>query len=89
MKNNEKRLELIMFFGGMCNKCSYDENLSALHFHHINPSEKSFSISGTNLSRPFNELLREAQKCVLVCANCHADIHNKTKKKLNVLRCLI
>lgn len=67
------KLRLIAFFGGKCKLCGYDRHEGALEFHHLDPSKKDFSISGK--SHSFNRLLEEAKKCVLLCSNCHSEVH--------------
>ncbi len=64
--------------GGKCSICKYDKCLDALHFHHTDPRTKRFEISKAiwgNVKVTELELQSEVQKCVLVCANCHAEIH--------------
>lgn len=63
-------------FGGACCVCGYDEYLPALHFHHIDPKKKSFGL-GRGGGKSYTELLREAEKCVLVCSICHIKLHGK------------
>jgi transposase len=62
--------------GGKCKACGYDRYLGALQFHHLDPSTKSFSLSRRGCTRAFAELKAEAAKCVLLCANCHAEVEN-------------
>lgn len=68
------KLKLIEYKGGKCQICGYNKCISALEFHHVNPEEKDFGISGQ--SRSFEKLKNEVDKCVLVCANCHREIHD-------------
>jgi transposase/DNA-directed RNA polymerase subunit RPC12/RpoP len=65
---------LVAEAGGRCQRCGYDRFLGALHFHHIDPESKSFSLSMRGCTRSFAELRAEAAKCVLLCANCHATV---------------
>lgn len=67
------KLLLIEYAGGKCKICDYNKSVTALQFHHINPEEKDFSIGGKSVS--LEKLKKEVDKCVLVCANCHAEIH--------------
>lgn len=62
--------------GGSCRVCGYSRYLGALQFHHLDPSAKSFSLSRRGCTRAFAELQAEAAKCVLLCANCHAEVEN-------------
>jgi hypothetical protein len=56
-----------------CHRCGFSEEC-ALHAHHVVPSEKSFAISSGN-TKALQDLVKEANKCILLCANCHAVIH--------------
>lgn len=47
--------------------------IGALEFHHLNPNKKDFGISGGTKS--FETLRPEVDKCILVCSNCHREIH--------------
>ena len=69
----DKKIKLIEYKGGKCWKCGYDKCNNALDFHHINSDEKSFSISSNSFS--FAKMKAEADKCVLLCANCHREFH--------------
>jgi hypothetical protein len=60
--------------GGECRLCGYDRCVSALHFHHVDPDTKSFAIAGQGVTRSLAGAREEAQKCVLLCANCHAEV---------------
>jgi len=66
--------KLVDYKGGKCEICGYSKCIEALHFHHRNPEEKDFSISGKSLS--FERLKEEVNKCILVCSNCHTEIHS-------------
>lgn len=69
--------QLVLYKGGKCEKCGYDKCEQALHFHHLNSKEKDFQLSelynlfGCDLEKA----KKEADKCILVCANCHTEIH--------------
>ena len=49
--------------------------IGALEFHHKNPKEKEFLISGPRLTYSLKRLTEEAKKCELLCSNCHKEIH--------------
>lgn len=71
--------------GGKCEICGYDKNMSALEFHHNNPEEKDFEIDIRHFSNTSIEKLKnELSKCILVCANCHREIHNPTLNISNI-----
>lgn len=60
--------------GGGCAVCGYDRYIGALHFHHVEPAEKRFQLSERGLTRSLTILRKEAANCVLLCANCHAEV---------------
>lgn len=66
--------KLVDYKGGKCVKCSYDKSIRALQFHHLDPTEKDFTIGGKSYS--FEKLKKEVDKCILVCSNCHCEIHD-------------
>lgn len=68
---------LVEYKGGECERCGYNKCIDALEFHHKDPSEKDFTISGKSWA--FERLKKEADKCILVCSNCHKEIHFKLK----------
>jgi DNA-binding CsgD family transcriptional regulator len=68
-----KRL-LVEEGGGQCQICGYDRCISALEFHHLVPAEKSFSLSHRGVARSIAKARAEASKCMLLCANCHAEV---------------
>lgn len=75
LSRNNKKIKLVKYFGGKCSKCGYDKSYKALQFHHLDPNKKEFTISGLDCS--FEKSLEEAKKCILVCANCHAEIEEE------------
>jgi len=84
-----RKIKLIEIVGGGCKHCGYAANISALHFHHIDASEKSFKLGARILSnRSWDAILQEAQKCKLLCANCHSEIHNSELMFDNAIRIL-
>lgn len=69
------KLEALEYKGGSCEKCGYDKCPGALGFHHLDPSQKDFGISRVR-GRNLNEIIKkELDKCMLLCANCHAETH--------------
>ena len=71
-KNNAILLKMEQ--GGRCVKCGYDKCMDALQFHHLDPKQKEFSL-GQKRQSTLSVLRKEIEKCILVCANCHAEIH--------------
>ena len=62
-------------YGAKCSKCGYDKCMAALEFHHLDPTVKEGKIIGSTLSLEKQRV--EASKCILVCANCHREMHSK------------
>jgi hypothetical protein len=60
--------------GGRCQLCGYDRYIGALEFHHLDPATKNFGLSIRGLTPAIAALRVEAQKCVLLCSNCHAEV---------------
>ena len=70
------KVKLIHYLGGKCKECGYDKPISSVYdFHHRDPNTKKFGISGKTIS--FEKLRIEADKCDLLCKNCHMELHEK------------
>lgn len=65
---------LVCEAGGCCCVCGYGRYAGALQFHHLDPAAKSYSLSERGISRSLSNARAEVAKCVLVCANCHAEL---------------
>ena len=62
--------------GGKCMICGYDKCQRALSFHHLDPKKKSFGISEKGLTRSWDKIKEELDKCILICSNCHMEVHD-------------
>jgi hypothetical protein len=69
---------LIEEAGGRCVLCGYDRSPAALQFHHVEPGAKAFAIAQRGVTRSLAAARAEARKCVLLCANCHAEVEAGT-----------
>lgn len=78
-KIKEKAVE---YKGGKCEICGYDKCIDALEFHHLDPSQKDFGISKEGYSNKWENIQKELDKCIMVCANCHREIHSRDHKKI-------
>jgi transposase len=65
---------LVAEAGGACRLCGYDRSPAALHFHHVDPEQKSFGLALRGVARSLERCRAEVRKCVLLCANCHAEV---------------
>jgi hypothetical protein len=76
-RGRERKLRLIHLKGAKCQRCGYQRNYAALEFHHPDPHKKEFQLDTRALSnRKWVSVLHEAGKCMLLCANCHAEEHH-------------
>lgn len=74
-----RKAKLMTLKGNKCAICNYNKNSAALCFHHI--KEKSFSLDSRHISNTtWEKLLIEAEKCILLCCNCHMEIHYPNNK---------
>ena len=69
----------IKYKGGKCQLCGYKRCEDALEFHHVSPSKKDFGVSKDGLTRSWEKVQKEIDKCILVCANCHRELHNQKR----------
>jgi len=74
-RRKEIRKMAIDFLGGKCQFCEYDRCSAALDFHHLDEENKKFGLSQNGMTRSWEKTKRELKKCILVCANCHREIH--------------
>jgi transposase len=65
---------LVAEAGGQCVACGYDRYVGALQFHHLDPTQKRLMINAAGATLSLAALREEAAKCVLLCANCHAEV---------------
>lgn len=75
---------LVEYKGGKCEICGYNKCIGALEFHHLDCKEKDFGISAKGYTRSIEINKKEVDKCILVCANCHREIHEKDKNNASV-----
>jgi hypothetical protein len=68
------KAELVAEAGGHCAVCGYNRCIAALSFHHLDPAEKSFGVARGGVTLGIARMREEARKCVLLCANCHAEV---------------
>ena len=72
----EKRTLITQLFGDKCLRCGYCECYAALDFHHVNPLEKEHRPRDlVNGFSSISKMLKELEKCVMLCSNCHRSFH--------------
>ncbi len=72
-RRSKLREQAVAFKGGRCEICGYSKCIEALDFHHLDSFTKDFTISDRMTS--FEAIEAELKKCVLLCANCHREVH--------------
>lgn len=65
----------VEYKGGCCQLCGYNRCLRALSFHHVDPSQKDFSL-GSKHCFSVEKIKLELDKCVCLCHNCHDEVEN-------------
>ncbi len=70
------KVRVIESMGGKCVCCGYKKCADAMHLHHLNPEEKETGVSYWYRNpHSWHKIVAELQKCILVCSNCHSEIH--------------
>ncbi len=70
-----RRKEVICHLGGSCMGCGYSLCIRNLVFHHVVEETKSFNLQERVFSKSWASLTLEVRKCVLLCHNCHGEVH--------------
>lgn len=65
----------IEYLGGKCQHCGYNKNPAAMEFHHRDSKEKEDNINRL-LRSSWKKVKSELDKCDLLCANCHRELHH-------------
>lgn len=78
------RIMAVEYLGGSCEACGFTGPADAFDFHHKDPSEKTFGISGSGVTRAWAKVQDELDKCKLLCARCHRLEHWETKASRDI-----
>jgi hypothetical protein len=76
-KRKKIRRMAVEYKGSKCEICGYDRCIEALEFHHNDITKKDFGISNKGYTRSWLKVKEELEKCTMVCANCHRELHAK------------
>ena len=80
-----KKLDLVLLAGGVCTKCGYNRNIASLVFHHVD--DKHIALNGSGIhNNAVSKLEAEVAKCILLCHNCHTELHNPELYTSHVLK---
>lgn len=75
-KRRKKIREMSLEYkGGKCEVCGYKKCSRALSFHHLDPKKKGFGLAYKGITRSWEKTRKELDKCVLLCMNCHMEMH--------------
>lgn len=73
-ENRKEDIVLKVVGSYSCKICGYSRCAQALEFHHVDPKIKEHQIANLNTHKE-DTIIKELEKCILVCANCHREIH--------------
>ncbi len=65
----------VALMGGSCEGCGRDGPTGVFEFHHRESATKEFGIGEDGVVRPWHVIVAELAKCVMLCANCHREVH--------------
>lgn len=71
-QRHEMKEKAAAFLGGKCCVCGYNKCVNVLSFHHL--FDKKFHIS-LRYQTTWEKLEPELKKCILLCSNCHTEVH--------------
>jgi hypothetical protein len=71
----KRKAMAVAYLGGKCIKCGYSKCFDAFDFHHRDPSQKEFGLTKDKLQQPWEVVVKELDKCDLLCATCHREVH--------------
>ena len=77
LTRHELKKKAVDYKGGKCQCCGYNKCLAALEFHHTDPSKKSPTYHKRFCYWGFERQKEELENCIIVCSNCHREIHSK------------
>lgn len=61
--------------GSKCQICGYSKYEGCLEYHHVNPIEKEHEPAKLFAHNKIEHLIKEIPKCILLCSNCHKEVH--------------
>ncbi|MFA6027586.1 MAG: hypothetical protein WC752_01535 [Patescibacteria group bacterium] len=76
LRRKKLRSMAIRLKGEKCALCGYKKCEQALEFHHLHSSKKDFGISAKGYTRSWKKIKEELDKCVMLCSNCHREVHS-------------
>lgn len=71
VRRKKIKLMAIEYKGGKCEICGRTFAPPVYDFHHLDPTKKDFGIARQGISRSWERVKAELDKCQMLCANCH------------------
>ncbi len=79
-RRKKLRRMAIDYKGDRYQLCGYNKCPQALEFHHLDSNKKDFGVSDSGMTRSWEKIKMELDKCIMLCANCHREVHaNQTQ----------
>ena len=84
-RGSARKRKWVNRLGRICQRCGYGQCIQALVLHHVYSSRKKFNLTdggqkigafdNSIVGKTQEEIDRELNECVLLCSNCHAELH--------------
>jgi hypothetical protein len=74
-ENRRRKKEWLDKLKIACVRCG-ENHPACLEFHHRDRTKKDFTLSTAYCSYSLERIQREAEKCDVLCANCHRKLHH-------------
>lgn len=81
-----KKMTAVSHFGGKCQECGYSKCLNAMEFHHVEKDEKEESPSYIIMRWSWKRIIKELEKCILLCCRCHREVHYDSSRNVALKR---
>jgi hypothetical protein len=75
LSRRRTKMRAVSCFGGNCYGCDLAFTPQVFEFHHLDARDKDFGIATEGITRPWEKIVAELEKCVMLCANCHREVH--------------
>lgn len=69
-RRKQLKVKSVEYKGGKCEKCGYSKCVEALDFIHVDASTKKFQIGKSGITRSWDKIKLELDKCKMLCSNC-------------------
>jgi hypothetical protein len=70
-----RKLRAVAYMGSACHGCGITDIPALFEFHHRDATQKDFGLSEHGIPRSWSKTVAELAKCVMLCANCHREVH--------------